>query len=126
MRVRHVGHQADAGRGKAGVFGSGTVDGTSELGRELAANRRYIDADLLENLAFHQAACPAAGIGIALFLAVPFVVLETGVRSGFALDAFEFGADTVAKGFEPATRLFGFLGPIGHERSLAIHRRLRQ
>ncbi len=118
--------QADAGGGEARAVRAGAIDRGGEFLREIAAHGRDVDADLFEHLALHQAARPAAGIGIAFLFAVPAVVLEAGIAARLALDGFEFGADTVAQAFEPGAGGLGLLGPVGHGKSLAIPTSLRQ
>ncbi len=126
MRVGHMRHQADARCAKTGVLGGRTVDGGGEFGRETTAHGRDIDPDLLEHPALHQPAGAAAGIVIALLLALPRGVVECGVRPGLAFDRLELGANRVAQLFEPLAGLFGLVGEIGHMQSLASVSDLRQ
>src|SRR3546814_8232094 len=59
MRVRHMRDEADAGREEARILAR-AVDRLREIGRELAADGRDVDADLFEHLPGHHAAYPAA------------------------------------------------------------------
>ena len=117
MRVRHMRDKADACRNEPGRVGAGTVDRACKFLGEATANGRDIDPDLLEHLALHQALHPAAGIGIALLLAVPRGQLECGVRPRLALNAFEFSANLVAQKLEPRFCARGFVRPIHKSRS---------
>ena len=120
MGVRHMRNQADAGGGKAGILRARAVYRTCKLRCEIAAYGRDIHADLLEHLALHQPARTATGIGITLLLALPAVVLESGIAARLTLDTFELGANAVAQGFEPGAGGFGLASPVGHKQALAI------
>src|SRR3546814_4371877 len=82
------------------------VDRLREIGRELAADGRDVDADLFEHLPGHHAAYPAAPFaGLhSIGLAVPGRIGERGVAARLSLDRLKFGADAVAQRLEPVAR----------------------
>ena len=82
------------------------VDRLGKAGREFPAHGRYVDADLLEHLALHDAAHSAAAFArsLPLRLAIPRGIDERCVAARLALDRLELHADAVAQRFEPASR----------------------
>src|SRR3546814_9153869 len=94
MRVRHMRDEADAGREEARILAR-AVDRLREIGRELAADGRDVDADLFEHLPGHHAAYPAAPFaGLhSIGLAVPGRIGERGVAARLSLDRLKFGAE---------------------------------
>ena len=101
MRVARVQHQTDAGREEAGCRRGGTAHLPRELGRERAPHRGHVHTRLLEHLSAQHAHHPAAAGRPGLIGPLPRADREVGIRSAFALDRGQFGADAVAQAFEP-------------------------
>ena len=103
VRIGHVRDQADAGGEKARIdVRAGNRGG--EFWAEFAVDGRDVDPDLVEDLAIHLAAHPAAAMRSVSFGAVPRDVLKRRLAPGLAFDRLERGANPGAQRFEPVAR----------------------
>jgi hypothetical protein len=101
MRIGHVRDEADPGGEEMIAAFLRAWDVPCEFGREMAADGRDVDSDLLEDLAGHLAAHASAAGRTREVGPFPRDIAEGGFRARLALDLLERGAYAVAQRFEP-------------------------